>query len=206
MCLACVRRAFMVLTLAVAALGGAGAAWAQALWSELTPQQQVALAPLADQWLELNAEQQRNWMAISRRYPRMTPGERQVLQDRMTEWAALTPSERNQARFNFNAIKSSLSAEQRRAKWEEYRNLPPAEKERLAKKRRMLHGTAPALRPPLPGRLVKPPTPLQAVMPVIEPPIDVYNEPPRHMPRVFIPADHNTLLPRALLDEDRHRR
>jgi hypothetical protein len=199
------RRALVVLTLAVAATGSAGAAWAQALWDELTPQQRVALAPLADQWPQLNPEQQRDWMAVSRRYARMTPGERQILQDRMIEWVALTPNERNQARFNFNAIKSSLSAEQRRAKWEEYRNLPPAERARLAKNRHAPHGTAPALRPPLPGRLVKPPAPPQAAPPVIDTPVGVYNQPSRRAPRVVIPVDRNTLLPRTLLEAEDHR-
>jgi hypothetical protein len=187
-------------------MGSVGAAWAQALWIELTPQQQVALAPLAAQWPQLNAEQQHNWMAVSRRYARMTPGERQILQNRMTEWVALTPSQRNQARFNFNTIKSSLSAQQRRAKWEEYRNLPPAERERLARNRRVPRGTAPALHPPLPGRLIRPPV-QPVVTPIVEPPVGVYNGLPRHAPRVFIPADRSTLLPRTLLEsQDHHRR
>ncbi|MDR0458205.1 MAG: DUF3106 domain-containing protein, partial [Burkholderiaceae bacterium] len=98
MCFVRVCRALALLTLAVtAALGGAGAAWAQARWDELTPQQQTALAPLTGQWPQLNAEQQHNWMAVSRHYARMTPGEQQVLQERMTAWAALTPSQRNLA-------------------------------------------------------------------------------------------------------------
>ena len=177
-------------------MGGAGAAWAQVQWSELTPQQQTALTPLAEQWSQLSAVQQRDWMAVSRRYARMSPDERQTLQNRMTEWAALTPSQRNQARFNFNAIKSDLSAEERRAKWEEYRNLPPTEKDRLARKRRPPRGTAPALRPSLPGRLVKPPAAPPQVAPAIEPAADVYGAPP-HAPLAIIPADRNTLLPKV---------
>jgi hypothetical protein len=167
----------------------------------------MALAPLAGQWSQLSPEQQRNWMAVSRRYPRMTPGERQILQDRMTEWAALTPSQRNQARFNFNAIKSSLSAEQRRAKWEEYRNLPLAERARLAKKHHMPYGTAPALRPPLPGRLVKPPVAALSYspMPAMQPSIEGYDA-SHHISRALIPADRNTLLPRALLEPETGRR
>ena len=200
------RRALALLAFAVAAMGSAGAAWAQALWNELTPQQQAALAPLAAQWPQLDPVQQRNWMAVSRRYARMTPGERQVLQNRMTEWAALTPSQRNQARFNFNAIKSSLSAEQRRAKWEEYRNLPPAERERLAKNRRMPHGTAPALRPPPPGGLVKPPVAApQTAASANAIPAGVYGAPHR-VPRAAIPADRNTLLPRTLPEAENPKR
>jgi hypothetical protein len=191
------RRAFTVLTLVGAAMGGVDAAWAQALWSELTPPQQVALAPLADQWPQLSAEQQRDWLAVSHRYMSMSPIQRQVLQNRMTEWAELTPSQRDQARFNFNAIKSDLSAKERRAKWEEYRNLPPEEREQLAKKRRVPRGTAPALRPPQPGLLAVPSAPPQAV-PVIQiVPAEVYGA-PRRTPRALIPADRDTLLPKGL--------
>jgi hypothetical protein len=170
------------------------------MWNELTPMQQAALSPLAQHWPNLNPDQQRNWMAVSRRYPRMSMGERQVLQDRMTEWASLTPGERNQARFNFNSIKSNLSAEQRRAKWDEYRSLPPAERERLARRRHVPRGNAPALGPPQPGRLVQP-LPAPAVV-VVPPPLSSNESYPygwqRQGPRVLIPSDRNTLLPRDL--------
>lgn len=190
-----------MLTLAGAAVGGAGAAWAQTVWSALTPQQQVALAPLADQWAQLSGEQQLSWMAVSRHYTSMTTDEQQMLQERMTEWAALTPNQRSQARFNFNTIKSNLSAEQRRAKWEEYRKLPPEEKEQLAKKRRVPRGTAPALRPPQPGLLViKPqPAPPSQVAEPAQPSAEVYGV-PRRAPHALIPADRNTLLPKGLLE------
>ncbi|MDR0479694.1 MAG: DUF3106 domain-containing protein [Burkholderiaceae bacterium] len=196
-----------MLAVAFVAVGGAGAAWAQVSWNSLTPKQQTALSPLADEWRQLNPEQQNNWLAVGRHYAHMAPDEQQILQAHMIEWAALTPWQRNQARFDFNTIKSSLSAKERRAKWEEYRALPEAERRRLAKNRRTLRGAAPALGPPLPGQLVKPPvqaTVLQ-IAPAIPPPIGVYNA-PRYTPRVTIPADHNTLLPRALLDRNRGRR
>jgi hypothetical protein len=203
--LARVHRTLATLILAVAALGGMGVAWAQALWIELTPEQQMALAPLAAQWPQLNVEQQRNWMAVSHHYARMSPRQRQVLQDRMTAWAALTPSQRNQARFDFNTIKSSrLSDEERRAKWEEYSNLPQAERERLARNRRMPRGTAPALHPPLPGRLVRPPAPPFVAAPV-QIPVEGYGA-PRRAPRAVIPADRNTLLPREFREGQDHYR
>jgi len=203
MSLAHIRYVLAMLTLVGAALGSASGAWAQAPWTELTPQQQEALAPLAIQWSQLNAVQQRNWMAVSRHYARMMPDEQQILQNRMTEWAALTPNQRNQARFNFNAIKSSLSAEERRAKWEEYRNLPQAEKERLAKNHRVLRGTAPDLRPPLPGRLVKPPAPPPTATPALQVPNGVYGS-PRYVLRVVIPDDRNTLLPKEMSEAQNH--
>jgi len=192
-----IRSAFAVLVIALAAAGGTGTAYAQDTWESLTHDQQTALAPLADEWTELSPDQQRNWVAVSNRYRRMSPSDQQILQAHMIEWAALTPRERNLARFDFNTINSSLSAKERRAKWEEYRALPEAEKKRLAKNRRAPRGAAPALRPPPPGQLIKPPV-LAApqAAPASPPPLNVYNA-PLHTPRVAIPTDHDTLLPNA---------
>jgi hypothetical protein len=190
--------ALSVLILTLAALGSTGTACAQATWESLTQNQQTALAPLADQWAELSPDQQTNWLAVSRRYPHMSPGDQQILQAHMTEWAALTPRERNLARFDFNTINSSLSGKERRAKWEEYRALPDAEKKRLAKNRRASRGAAPALHPPPPGQLIKPPVlAMPQTAPATPPPVGVYNA-PLHTPRVAIPADHDTLLPRRV--------
>jgi hypothetical protein len=193
------RRAFAVLVLAFAAAGGMGTACAQTTWDSLTFDQQTALAPLSDQWTQLSPDQQQNWLAVSRRYRHMSTDDQQLLQAHMIEWAALTPRERNLARFDFNTINSSLSAKERRAKWEEYRALPEAEKRRLAKNRRLPHSAAPALRPPPAGQLIKPPglTAQQAV-PASPPAGNVYNA-PLHTPRVAIPADHDTLLPQTRL-------
>jgi hypothetical protein len=160
------------------------------------------LAPLSDQWAQLSADQQQNWLAVSRRYRRMSSDDQQLLQAHMIEWAALTPRERNLARFDFNTINSSLSAKERRAKWEEYRALPEAEKKRLAKNRRLPHGAAPALRPPPAGQLIRPPgLAAQQAVPASPPPENVYNA-PLHTPRVAIPADHHTLLPQMKLAAD----
>jgi hypothetical protein len=191
-----IRCVLAVLAVAGTALTAVDAARAQALWIELTPPQQEALAPLAGQWPQLHPEQQRRWMAVSRRYHRMSPEDRQILQGRMTEWAALSPTQRNQARFTFNASRSRLSPEERRAKWEEYNSLPPADRETLAKNRRVPRGTAPALRPPLPGKLVSPPPLAPPTAYAMPPQANGHGSGPRRAPRALIPADPNTLLPR----------
>ena len=53
----------------------------------------------------------------------------------MTEWAALSPQQRAQARLNFAEIKR-LPADERKAKWEAYQALQPEEKRKLGRRRR----------------------------------------------------------------------
>ena len=50
---------------------------------------------------------------------------------RMADWVALSPQQRNQARFNFNAVQS-LPKEDKKAKWEAYQALSAEDKRTLA--------------------------------------------------------------------------
>ena len=100
-------------------------------WSELTPAQQAALGPLASAWVGISEAQKRKWIALSQNYPSLSPTERETLHGRMTEWAALSPAQRNQARINFTQTKN-LSADEKKAQWEAYQALSPDQKQRLA--------------------------------------------------------------------------
>ena len=100
-------------------------------WTELTPQQQQALAPLAASWRSLGEAHKRKWLALSENFHAMPPPEQARLHSRMTEWAALSPQQRNAARLNF-AEAQKVAPEDKRAKWEAYQALPPEEKKRLA--------------------------------------------------------------------------
>lgn len=158
---------------------------AQPTWTELTPQQQQALAPLAGTWKTLSEAHKRKWLALSQNYPGMSREEQTLLRSRMTEWAALTPQQRTQARLNFAETKK-LPAEDKKAKWEAYQALPPEEKRKLA-------AGAAAAKPP-------PPPTAAAVRPV--PPQKLANVPARkssaRTPRIAVApnqVDHNTLLP-----------
>jgi hypothetical protein len=157
----------------------------QPTWAELTPPQQQALAPLAGTWKTLSEGHKRKWLALSQNYPRMSREEQALLHSRMTEWAALTPQQRTQARLNFAETKK-LPAQDKKAKWEAYQALPPEEKSKLA-------AGAAAAKPPAPSTAA-------AVQPV--PPQKLAKVPPRkansRTPRIAAApnqVDHNTLLP-----------
>lgn len=115
-------------------------------WSELTPPQQQALAPLSASWRTLGEAHKRKWLALSENFATMPPGEQARLHSRMTEWAALSPRQRNLARLNF-AEAQKVGPTDKRAKWEAYQALPPEEKRKLAA------GAAAAKPPPPPTAL-----------------------------------------------------
>jgi len=100
-------------------------------FSELTPAQRRALAPLGGTWHTLSAAQQRKWIALSRNFGTMSLAEQSTIHGRMSEWAALSPRDRAQARLNFGEVQQ-LPAEDRKAKWEAYQALSPEEKRKLA--------------------------------------------------------------------------
>jgi hypothetical protein len=67
-------------------------------WSQLTPQEQKVLAPLAPEWDKLDAQRKQKWRGLAQRYPKMSPDEQQRIQQQMNTWARLTPQERAVAR------------------------------------------------------------------------------------------------------------
>ena len=123
-------------------------------WNTLSPAQKQALRPLAAHWDRLNGDQQRKWLALSANFGSMTAQEQATLHSRMTQWAALSPQQRTQARLNF-AETRKLPADERKAKWEAYQALPAEEKKRLgASAPPAPAGAALAVRPVEPARLV----------------------------------------------------
>jgi len=128
-------------------------------WSELTPAHRQALAPLANQWSGLTEAQKRKWLALSRNYASMSVGDRAKLHAHMTDWVALTPQQRSQARLNFGSVKQ-LSAEEKQAKWQAYQSLSAADKNKLAATGASgVAGAAPAVKPIPPARLASVPKP-----------------------------------------------
>ena len=131
-------------------------------WNTLTAEQHGALSPLAGLWATLRPEHQRKWIALAHNFNRMTPDEQSTLQGRMTEWAKLSTAQRTQARLNFGEARR-LSADKKRAKWEEYQALSADERERLAKDRpKPPVGAAPALRPTPATRIARRPVAVAA--------------------------------------------
>lgn len=102
-------------------------------WSELTPTQREALAPLAKDWGSLDADRKRKWLEVAARYPNLSPEGKQKLHERMAEFARLSPEQKSTARENFRRA-YEVPAEQRQATVQKYQELPPEKKRELADK------------------------------------------------------------------------
>lgn len=127
------------------------------LWRDLGAKQQQALLPLAAHWDSLNEAHKRKWLAFSRNYAQLSPADKTTLHSRMTEWAALSPQQRAQARFNFAEVKQ-VPADERKAKWEAYQALTPEARRQLAERA--------APRPPGAAATIRP-VPAQKLAPVL---------------------------------------
>ncbi len=123
-------------------------------WAELTPIQQRALVPLAGRWTEISESQRRKWIALSQNFSKLPAPEQDKLHSRMTDWAALSTQQRNQARLNF-AETNRLAPDDKKAQWEAYQSLSSEEKQKLAAKAaKKPAGAATAIKPVAPQRMV----------------------------------------------------
>lgn len=74
-------------------------------WSALTPLQQEALAPIAEQWDKMPEIQQKRLLAVAKRYPQLSPKKKQLFLSQLPEWSKLTPEQRNRAREKYKAFR-----------------------------------------------------------------------------------------------------
>lgn len=144
------RRPLPVLSLALLAglaawlLGQHGSAWSQAqpaqpvasaplssAWQQLGTGEKRALAPLATRWGELSQTQRSKWRTIAQQFDQLSAAEQAVMHERMSEWVALSPTQRNQARLNFNTVQN-LSKDEKKTKWDAYQSLTEAQKRELS--------------------------------------------------------------------------
>lgn len=127
------------------------------LWTELTPAQQQALKPLEQNWGGISEGQKRKWLEISKNYASMAAPDRETLHSRMNEWVDLSPQQRSAARLNFGKTQElarELTAEEKKAKWEQYQALSPEEKQKLASTGTTRQsGAAAAIKPVEPQKL-----------------------------------------------------
>lgn len=103
-------------------------------WTDLTPEQQQTLAPLAAEWSSIEPARRNKWVGIAKRYPAMSSTEQQRMQTRMADWVKLTPEQRREAREQYRKI-GKLTPGKREVvsqQWEEYQQLPEAVKKNLA--------------------------------------------------------------------------
>ena len=126
-------------------------------WVELGPTQQTILQPLQNLWPTLEEHRKRKWLAIAKNFPTLSPQAQATAQERMREWAALTPSQRYQARLHFTQSQQ-LSNDEKLAKWEEYQSLNEEEKTKLNQSKPLLpKGAAMVPRPVSPEKLTTTP-------------------------------------------------
>lgn len=128
-------------------------------WNTLSRPQQDALQPLAPIWNRISQHSKRKWIALSAKYGKLSAAEQATLHGRMAEWASLSNTDRNRARLNFSETRS-LSGAEKKAQWEAYQALSPAEKQRLAQEaaKRPAVGAAPAVSARARGKLAAVPT------------------------------------------------
>jgi hypothetical protein len=114
-------------------------------WRDLTPAQRDALAPLEREWPTIDGPRKQKWLEIASRFPSMPAAERTRLQARMAEWVRMTPTQRGQARLNFQQSRE-VPSDDRRARWEAYQSLPSEERKQLAARAAVPPAAAPARR------------------------------------------------------------
>jgi hypothetical protein len=126
-------------------------------WAELSQAQQKALLPLQTLWPTLDVNRKRKWLVIAQNFSDMSESSQLLAQERMREWAALSPLQRSQARLNFAHTKQ-LSSDEKLAKWEAYQALNADEKQKLPSSRLPSpKGAALAVKPISPAKLTTPP-------------------------------------------------
>ena len=74
-------------------------------------------------------------MEVAARFPAMPVADQQRVQERMAEWARMSPVERGRARLSYQESKQ-FSPEQKQARWEAYQALPDDERKALAERNR----------------------------------------------------------------------
>lgn len=109
-----------------------GSAGAPSDWSQLSPSQRKALAPLAAQWATLAPSSRVKWVEVARRFPQLSPAEQARIQERMASWAALPSDQRGEARLRYQQSRQ-LPADQRQQKWQAYQALSTEEKQDLGR-------------------------------------------------------------------------
>lgn len=100
------------------------------LWTELSAPQQQALAPLASEWNHIDLYRKKKWLEIANKFPSAKPDEQLRMQERMREWAKLTPDQRRVARDSYSRTKK-LNPDQKSAQWEAYQRLSDEQKSKL---------------------------------------------------------------------------
>jgi hypothetical protein len=124
------------------------------LWRDLSSAQQVALAPLEPEWDRMEGPRKRKWIEMSARFTSMGAPEQGRVHERMRQWMKLTPKQRELARENFSKT-NKLAQGDKAANWENYKQLSPDQKRKLAaSKPSAVHKSTPIALPEAPMLVV----------------------------------------------------
>ena len=110
-------------------------------WKDLNADQKAVLAPLEEDWNNMERFRRKKWLEIAARYPNLSEAEQERVRERMQAWASLTPAQRQAARERFRELSRQTNAEERAAlaqKWADYQNLPENVRARLEEEAREL--------------------------------------------------------------------
>jgi hypothetical protein len=110
-------------------------------WKDLTAAQKTILAPLHEDWNNMERFRSKNWLEIAAKYPKLSETEQARVQDRMQAWASLTPAQRQAARDRFRELAKQTNPEERAElaqKWADYQSLPENIRARLEEEAREL--------------------------------------------------------------------
>ena len=135
---------------AVAGVDPTRLAVARGQWSKLPVSVQVVLKPLEEDWSELTPDQRLKWFDLGRRFGQLPPDEQRRVQERMVDWARMTPSERGLARLNFQEIRQ-VSLKERLERWEAYQGLEVGERRLWAERAQATFGAPASPRRPETG-------------------------------------------------------
>lgn len=107
---------FLTLGLCLGLAAGVALAEAPTRWADLTPGEQAALAPLAQDWSRFPARQQERLRLVAKRYPELTPEQQLLLKKRLRAWSGLTSEQRQTARQNLRRIQTLPPEDQAKIK------------------------------------------------------------------------------------------
>jgi hypothetical protein len=110
-------------------------------WKDLTAAQKTILAPLQEDWNNMERFRRKKWLEIAAKYPKLSETEQARVQDRMQAWASLTPAQRQAARDRFRELAKQTNPEERAElaqKWADYQSLPENIRARLEEEAREL--------------------------------------------------------------------
>ncbi len=123
----------------------------QPAWQQLSAQQKLVLAPLVKDWDKMENLRKRKWLGIAERFPAMNSDQQARIQQRMREWASLTPEQRAKVRDTYKDF-TQLPDEQKRVvreKWGAYSSLPPEERQRVRENNKSSRLLTPPAQPPV---------------------------------------------------------